>query len=87
MLILVSFPKKSSFCANVKFIDFEMALRGRPSSPVVAMGNFARKFSVGWWKYDKDCFWPFEPFLKLKQHFVHTELKIKVGMTCMYQEN
>ena len=30
MLILVRFPQKSSFCANVKFIDFEMALRVGP---------------------------------------------------------
>ena len=37
----ISFPKKSSFCTNGKFIDFEMTLRGRVFSPVGAMGNFA----------------------------------------------
>ena len=42
MLILVSFPAKSSFYANWKFIDFEMALRGRAFSPIGAMRNFAR---------------------------------------------
>ena len=43
MLILVSFPQKSSFCANWKFIDFEMTLKGRVFSPVGAMGNFVRE--------------------------------------------
>ena len=43
MLILFSFPQKSSFCANGKFIDFEMALRGRTFSPIGAMRNFARE--------------------------------------------
>ena len=41
MLILVSFPKKSSFYVNEKFIDFEMTLKGRGFSPVRAMGNVA----------------------------------------------
>ena len=53
MLILVSFSKKSSFCANVKFIDFEMTLRGRVFSPVGAMGNFAKGifcWVVGIWQ-------------------------------------
>ena len=38
--MLVSFLKKSSFCANGQFSVFEMALRGRGISPVQAMGNF-----------------------------------------------
>ena len=45
--------KKSSFCANGKFIDFEMALKGRAFSPVGAMGNFARGifcWVVGIWQ-------------------------------------
>ena len=42
--MLVSFPKKSSFGANWQFRVFEMALRGRGISPVMAMGN------------DKQCF-------------------------------
>ena len=42
MLILVSFPKKSSFSANGKFIDFEIALRGRTFSTVGAVGSLAR---------------------------------------------
>ena len=41
MLILVSIPKKSSFCANEKFIDFQTTLKGTRFSPVGAMGNFA----------------------------------------------
>ena len=40
-LTLVSFPIKSSFCANGQFSVFEMALRGWGNTPVEAMGNFA----------------------------------------------
>ena len=55
MLILVSFPKKSSFCANEKFIDFEMTLKGRGFFPVGAMGNFAgAQFFFGWGESDKE---------------------------------
>ena len=55
MLILVIFPKKSSFCANVKLIDFEMTLKGTGFSPVGAMGNFVGgQFFVGWWESDKE---------------------------------
>ena len=56
MLILVSFPKKSSFCVNEKFIDYEMALKGKGSSPVGTMGTFAGEggFFVGWWGSDKE---------------------------------
>ena len=42
MLILMSFPEKSSFCSNGKFIDFAITIRGRDFSPVGAMRNFAR---------------------------------------------
>ena len=78
MLILTSFPPKSSCCANDKFIDFEMALRGKASSPVEAMGNFARGIFFWWLESDKECFWPFESFIKLKeQDSVHIELKLK----------
>ena len=42
ILILVSFPKKSCFCANGKIIDFEMALSGRAFSQFGAMRNFSR---------------------------------------------
>ena len=55
MLILVSFPKKSSFCANEKFIDFKMTLKGKDFSPAGAMGNFADgQFFVGWWESGKE---------------------------------
>ena len=55
MLILVSFPKKFSFCANEKFIDFETTLKSRGFSPVGVMGNFAGgRFFVGWWESDKE---------------------------------
>ena len=53
MLILVSFLQKSSFCANGKFINFEMRLRGRALSPNGAMKNFAKRilcWVVGIWK-------------------------------------
>ena len=57
MLILVSFPQKSSFCANEKFIDFEMSLKGRGFFPVEAMGNFAgARFYIGWGESDKEWF-------------------------------
>ena len=42
-----------------------MTLRVRAFSPIGGMGNFARGIFVGWWEYDKECFLPFEPFLKL----------------------
>ena len=73
--MLVSFPKKSSFGANWQFRVFEMALRGRDISPVMAMGN------------DKQCFWRFKHFSKLKTTFCTywTYMKIKNSMTCMYQ--
>ena len=55
MLILVSFPPKSSFCANEKFNDFEMSLKGRGFFPVGAMGKFAgARFFVGWGESDKE---------------------------------
>ena len=74
--MLVSFRKKSSFCANGKFSVFEMAFRGKGISPVGAMGNFAGGFLC-----------PFELFSKLKTTFCKywTYIKIKVSMTCMYQ--
>ena len=53
MLILVGFHQKSSFCANGKFIDLEMVLRGRAFSPIGAMRNFARRiyfWVVGIWQ-------------------------------------
>ena len=53
MPILVSFPPKSSFFANGKFIDFKMALRGRAFSPIGAMRNFAGEifcWVVGIWQ-------------------------------------
>ena len=55
MIILVSFLKKSSFCANEKVIDFEMTLKDRGFSPVVAKGNFAGgQFFVGWLESNKE---------------------------------
>ena len=58
MLILVSFPKKSSFCANEKFIDFEVTLKDRGFSPVGTMGTFAGGREgggvVGWLESDKE---------------------------------
>ena len=50
---IIQFSQKSSFCANGKFIDFEMALRGRAFSPIGAMRNFARGifcWVVGIWQ-------------------------------------
>ena len=41
MLMLDSFVKKFSFCANEQFRVFETALRGRGISPVGRMRNFA----------------------------------------------
>ena len=55
MLILVSFPKKPLFCANEKFIDFEMTLKDRVFSPVGATENFAEvRFFVGWRESNKE---------------------------------
>ena len=41
MLMLDSFVKKFSFCANEQFRVFETALRGRGISPVGRIRNFA----------------------------------------------
>ena len=45
MLMLASFPKKSSFGANGQFRVFEIALRDSPAVPPFgAVGNFAGEF-------------------------------------------
>ena len=45
-------------------------------------------FFIEWWKSDKGCCWPLEPFSKLKTTFCTywTSIKIKVSMTCEYKE-
>ena len=50
---------------------FSNTIKGWGISPSWrGMGNFAGgNFLIGWWKSEEECFWPFEPFSKLKTTF------------------
>ena len=66
-------------------------LRGKQENPFNrGIGNFAGgNFFIEWWESDKEWFWTFEPFSKLKTRFCKywTSIKIKISMTCMYKDN
>ena len=57
----------------------------------IQMGN--QKFCWGyffttWWELEKEWFWQFKPFSKLKTPFCEywTSIKIKISMTCVSKE-
>ena len=69
---------------------FEIVLMGKAGKSH-QQGN--RKFCwenffIEWWESDKEWFWTFEPFSKLKTRFCEywTSIKIKISMTCMYKD-
>ena len=76
MLMLVSFPKQLSLCANRKFSFFEMALRVRSIYPVGSMEGFiGGDFILGCGNLTRSVFDHLNLFPSQKQHFVHIECK------------